>query len=92
EGVIACFNDFYCYLSACNEALAFAWDTVGTLFRRLYAKVDFPSVFGTLYKALGKHIVRSWVAHNQTYLAYLKRISQQAHAVDSVMIEGVHQR
>jgi radical SAM superfamily enzyme YgiQ (UPF0313 family) len=91
EGVIACFSDFYCYLNACNDALNLTWDTVGTLFRRLYAEVDFPSFFGTLYKALGKHIVRSWVAHNQTYLAYLKRISQQAQNMDSVMIEGVHQ-
>jgi radical SAM superfamily enzyme YgiQ (UPF0313 family) len=92
EGLIACFSDFYSYLNACNEAISLAWDTASTLFRRLYTEVYFPSVFGTLYKALGKHIVRSWVSHNQTYLAYLKQISQPVQDMDSVMIEGVHQR
>jgi radical SAM superfamily enzyme YgiQ (UPF0313 family) len=74
EGLISCFSDFYCYLSAFNEALTVVFDTLGTLFRKLYKKAYFPSTIGMLFKFLGKRIVRSWIDHNQAYLDYLRHL------------------
>lgn len=74
EGLIGCFSDFYCYLSALNEAINTLFESIGTLFKKLYRKVYFPTLWGTLYKLFGKRIVRSWIGHNQGYLRYLRSV------------------
>ena len=76
EGLIGCFSDFYSYLSACNEAIHTLFDAAATLFKKLYKRAYFPTIWGTIFKALGKRVVRSWVGHNQTYLQYLRGLEQ----------------
>jgi radical SAM superfamily enzyme YgiQ (UPF0313 family) len=72
EGLIDCFSDFYSYLNACNEAINTLFDTVATIFRKLYRRAYFPTIWGMIFKFFGKRVVRSWVGHNQAYLRYLR--------------------
>lgn len=75
EGLIGCFQDFYCYLSAFNAAMNTLLDALATVFRKLYKIAYFPPYLGIVFKLFGKHLVRSWVDHNQAYLRYLRRLT-----------------
>ncbi|MBN1755193.1 B12-binding domain-containing radical SAM protein [bacterium] len=74
-GMIECFNDFYSYANAFNEAINIFFRTCGALFTRLHRRVYFPSINSSLVKLFGKKIVKKWVNFNKPYMGYLKIIS-----------------
>jgi radical SAM superfamily enzyme YgiQ (UPF0313 family) len=76
EGMIDCFEEFYSYTNAANDAINLFFDTFISMLKQLYRKVYFPSVIPSLSKLFGRGIVKSWVSHNKTYLGYLSVITQ----------------
>jgi len=73
KGMIECFDDFYTYMNAFNDAVEAACGTISALFRSLYTKPFFPSFYPSFMKMAGHHLVRQFVRQNQHYFAYLKQ-------------------
>jgi radical SAM superfamily enzyme YgiQ (UPF0313 family) len=73
NGMIDCFNDFYNYFNAVNDAIEAVGRTVSAIFRSLHTKTFFPSFYPTFMKMAGKHIVRQFVRKNQHYFTYLRQ-------------------
>ncbi len=73
DGMIECFNDFYNYFNAINDALEAVGRTIRAAFRSLHTKTFFPSFYPTFMKVAGRHIVRQFVQKNQHYLTYLRQ-------------------
>ncbi len=73
NGMIDCFNDFYNYFNAVNDAIEAVGRTIGAMFRSLHTKTFFPSFYPTFMKMAGKHIVRQFVRKNQHYFTYLRQ-------------------
>jgi radical SAM superfamily enzyme YgiQ (UPF0313 family) len=75
QGMIDCFSDFYSYANGVNDAINIFFKTCLTLIQRMYTHVYFPSFTPSFWKIAGKHIVKSWVAHNAPYFRYLRMIT-----------------
>jgi len=73
DGMIDCFNDFYNYFNAINDALEAVGRTIGATFRSLHTKAFFPSFYPTFMKVAGRNIIRQFVRKNQHYLDYLRQ-------------------
>ncbi|MCU0608521.1 MAG: radical SAM protein [Chitinispirillaceae bacterium] len=73
RGMVDCFNDFYSYSSAVNDALNAVWKTARASILSLYTKAFFPSFKPSLMKMAGRTIVKQWVHKNSAYLAYLRQ-------------------
>jgi anaerobic magnesium-protoporphyrin IX monomethyl ester cyclase len=73
KGMIECFNGFYTYLNAANDALIAMTRTASASVRSLYSKAFFPSFYPSVMKVVGRQLVQQWVNKNQQYLAYLKQ-------------------
>jgi radical SAM superfamily enzyme YgiQ (UPF0313 family) len=73
KGMIECFDEFYTYLNAFNDALDATARSVGAAFRSLYTRAFFPSFYPSFMKVAGRQIVKQWVHRNQGYLAYLRQ-------------------
>ena len=72
NGMIDCFDDFYSYFNAFNDALEAAGRTIGATFKSLYSKAFFPSFYPSFMKVAGHKIVKQWVRRNQSYFTYLQ--------------------
>jgi hypothetical protein len=83
QGMIDCFEEFYSYTNAANDAINLFFDTFGIMLRNLYKKSYLPSIIPSLLKFFGRGIVKSWVAHNRPYLGYLSVITQGRKRRDS---------
>jgi len=83
QGMIDCFEEFYSYTNAANDAINLFFDTFGIMLRKLYKKSYLPSIIPSLLKFFGRGIVKSWVAHNRPYLGYLSVITQGRKRRDS---------
>lgn len=73
KGMIECFNDFYSYTNAFNDALNAVARTISASVKSLYTNAFFPSFYPSFMKVAGRHILRQWVHKNQQYLAYLRQ-------------------
>jgi radical SAM superfamily enzyme YgiQ (UPF0313 family) len=75
KGMIDCFNDFYNYFNAVNDAIEAIGRTISATFRSLHTKAFFPSFYPTFMKVAGRHIVRQFVRKNQNYFSYLRQLA-----------------
>ncbi|MBN2543409.1 B12-binding domain-containing radical SAM protein [bacterium] len=75
EGMIDCFEEFYNYTGALNEALVTFFKTGGALIKSTYKSVKFPSLSAPVVKLVGKRIVKRWKKFNRPYFGYLNIIS-----------------
>ncbi|MBN1130874.1 MAG: B12-binding domain-containing radical SAM protein, partial [Chitinispirillaceae bacterium] len=71
DGMVDCFEDFYSYLNAFNDALNVACRTVAAAVKSFYTRAFFPSFYPSFMKIAGRQIVKQWVRGNQGYLKYL---------------------
>ncbi|MBD3240268.1 MAG: radical SAM protein [Chitinivibrionales bacterium] len=84
RGMICCFEDFYTYASAVNEAL----NTFGHRFacgvRTLFVAGPQPRGFeAAVMKAVGHRIVKRWVVQNRSYVEYLAQRSRDLQTAPS---------
>jgi len=75
QAMIDCFNDFYTYTSALNDAISIFFQTIDALLKSIVKKVNLPSFEPSFIKVFGKHIVKKWVQFNRPYLGYLRILS-----------------
>jgi radical SAM superfamily enzyme YgiQ (UPF0313 family) len=73
KGMVECFDEFYTYLNAFNDALNATARSVSAAVRSLYTKAFFPSFYPSFMKVAGRQIVKQWVHKNQGYMAYLRQ-------------------
>ncbi|MBN2035426.1 MAG: B12-binding domain-containing radical SAM protein [Chitinispirillaceae bacterium] len=73
KGMVDCFDEFYTYMNAFNDALNATGKTITATVRSLYTRAFFPSFYPSFMKIAGRRIVKQWVHKNQGYLAYLRQ-------------------
>ncbi len=71
QGMIECYNDFYSYTHAFNDALNVFAEALVNVGKGVFYKFNKRTLISILVKALGRRIVKSWVENNQRYLGYL---------------------
>jgi radical SAM superfamily enzyme YgiQ (UPF0313 family) len=76
QGIIDCFGEFYSYTSAFLDALNVFFEIPLTLIKRIYKNVQLPSLTNSLWKIVGKKIVKNWIKFNKPYLNYLNKTVQ----------------
>ena len=72
KGMIDCYSDFYSYTNAFNDGLNLLFNALVAMCKRIYSRAYLPSPIPAIMKIAGKHIVKSWVVNNKSYLDYLK--------------------
>ncbi len=77
QGMLGCFEDFYSYTHAFNDAINLFFKTSGIAAKSIYKHVRFPQLSSPFIKALGKHIVKKWKSGNKSYLGYLNILSMR---------------
>ncbi|MFH1211662.1 MAG: radical SAM protein [Candidatus Woesearchaeota archaeon] len=75
RGMIECFNDFYSYANALNDALNTLARTFQILIKKLYARARTPSFIPSITKLFGRQIIRKWMSYNRKYMDYLGSLS-----------------
>ena len=75
QGMIGCFNDFYSYTNAVNEALNTAVGAAVAMVKKAYTKAYLPSYRPFAFKLLGKKKINDWLKYNKGYLRYMKGLS-----------------
>lgn len=73
NGMVECFDEFYTYMNAFNDALNAAVRSVDAAIRSLHSRAFFPSFYPSFMKVAGRQIVKQWVRKNQGYMHYLRQ-------------------
>lgn len=84
RGMISCFEDFYTYASALNEALGTLGHRFACGVRTLFLPGPAPRRFdAAAMRFVGHRTVKRWIAQNSSYVEYLAQQSRNLQAAQS---------